>query len=73
MSNPCIEKLKKLKSDPTYSGVIKKIKEYNSLEWWEWYDKANLSLTNNEIKIYMEFLKKEIEIMEECKEKKNNS
>jgi len=69
MSNPCIEKIKKLRSDSTYKKILKKIEDYNSLEWWEWYDKLNLSLTNEETKLYVEFLKKEKEILMGCDKK----
>jgi hypothetical protein len=72
MSNPCIEKLKKLRSDSTYKKILKKIEEYNSLEWWEWYDKLNLLLTIEETKLYVEFLKKEKEILMGCDKKKIN-
>jgi hypothetical protein len=69
MSNPCLVKLKKLRTNPTYSKVLKKIKERESLSWWEWYDRLELSLTNEENIIYLEFLKKETEIMKDCNKK----
>ena len=70
MPDPCKEQLRKLRNDPTYSQVLKKMKEYNSLEWWEWYDKANLSLTLDEMRVYSEYLKKDIEISKGCAKKK---
>ena len=64
--DPCKEQLKKLRNDPTYSQVIKKMKEYALLEWWEWYDKLNLQLTHGETMTYVEYIKKEIEILKGC-------
>jgi hypothetical protein len=66
MPDPCKEQLKKLRNDPTYSQVIKKMKEYALLEWWEWYDKMNLHLTNGDHRVYVEYLKKEMEILKGC-------
>jgi len=69
MSNPCLVKLKKLRTNPTYSKVLKKIKERESLSWWEWYDRLELSLTGEEYNTYAEYLKKEAEIMIDCYKK----
>jgi len=63
-TDPCELKLKKLRND--YKKVLDKMNEYSSLEWWEWYDKVTLSPTTSEIKLYAEYLEKEIKILKEC-------
>jgi hypothetical protein len=72
MSDPCTQKLKKLRDNPTYSRVIKKMEKYNSLSWWEWYDKLQLALTVGEHQLYLEYLMKESQMLIDCYKKEQN-
>ena len=72
MSDPCTKKVMKLRSDPTYNRIRVKMKEYESLEWWEWYDKLNLAPTMGETRLYMDFIEKELRIRMECEPKPKN-
>ena len=73
MSDPCTKKVMKLRSDPTYKRLLVKMKEYESLEWWEWYDKLNLAPTMEETQLYIDFIGKEARIRMECEPKPKKS
>lgn len=64
-TDPCKQKINELRN--AYKRVIDKMDEYSSLEWWEWYDKMNLSMTPDEIREYAEYLKEEVRILRDCK------
>ena len=69
-NDPCAKKIEELRNIPKYKRVREKIKEYNELEWWEWYDAFHLLPTLEEQKIYQEFLSKESNLIIDCYNKK---
>jgi hypothetical protein len=48
------------------------MEKYNSLSWWEWYDKLQLALTVGEHQLYLEYLMKESQMLIDCYKKEQN-
>ena len=69
MKDDCENKAKKVYSNPTFKNLRKKIGDYQSLEWWEWYDKLTLAPTVEDYKKLADFHKEYLRIMIDCKNK----
>ncbi len=69
MKDDCENKAKKVYSNPTFKNLRKKIGDYQSLEWWEWYDKLSLAPTLEEYEKLVDFYKEYYRILTDCKNK----